>query len=128
MYVTRMSRDVYRSVLSAVVRNRGRSWNVLPANLGTHMYFCFMSCITCVGLMMTQKVEIRRSINLLKPGYGMHQQVEYFNNCTLCPYSIYLFCICLRTNSDLCRLHKKLIGVYNRDEKCLQCGTDWAFK
>jgi len=22
----------------------------------------------------------------------------------------------------------KLIGFYNRDEKCLQCGTDWIFK
>jgi hypothetical protein len=29
--------------------------------------------------------------NLLKPtGYGMHQQVEYFNNCTLCSH-----CICV---------------------------------
>jgi hypothetical protein len=47
------------------------------------------------------------TINLLKPtGYGMHQQVEYFNNCTLCPYSICVFCICLRTNTDLCHLHK----------------------
>jgi hypothetical protein len=44
--------------------------------------------------------------NLLKPtGYGMHQQVEYFNNCTLCPHCIYVFCSCLRTNSDLCHLH-----------------------
>jgi hypothetical protein len=51
-------------------------------------------------------------VNLLKPtGYGMHQQVEYFNNCTLCPHCIYVFCVCLRTNSDLRRLHKKkLIG------------------
>jgi hypothetical protein len=23
---------------------------------------------------------------------------------------------------------KKLIGFYNPDEKCLQRGTDWAFK
>jgi hypothetical protein len=54
-------------------------------------------------------------LNLLKPtGYGMHQQVEY---CMLCPYCIYVFCVCLRTNSDLCHLHKKLIGFYNRDEK-----------
>jgi hypothetical protein len=28
----------------------------------------------------------------------------------------------------LCRLQHKLIGFYNRDEKCLQRGTDWAFK
>jgi hypothetical protein len=68
-------------------------------------------------------------INLLKPtGYGMHQQVEYFNNCTLCPHCIYVFCIYLRTNSDMCHLHHKLVGFYTRDEKCLQRGTDWAFK
>jgi hypothetical protein len=31
-------------------------------------------------------------------------------------------------NSDLRYLHHKLIGFYNREEKCLQRGTDWAFK
>jgi hypothetical protein len=67
--------------------------------------------------------------NLLKPaGYEMNQQVEYFNNCTLCPHCIYVFCVCLRTNTDLCHLHQKLIGFYNRDEKCLQRGTNWVFK
>jgi len=39
-----------------------------------------------------------------------------------------VFCIYLRTNSDLCHLHHKLIGVYNRYEKCLLRGTNWAFK
>jgi hypothetical protein len=67
--------------------------------------------------------------NLLKPtGYGIHQQVEYFNNCTACPQCIYVFCIYLRINSDLFHLYQKLIGFYNRDENCLQRGTDWAFK
>jgi len=28
----------------------------------------------------------------------------------------------------LCHLQHKLIGFYNRDEMCLQRGTDWAFK
>ena len=51
-----------------------------------------------------------------------------FNNCTLCPHCIYAFCIYLRTNTDLCHLQHKLIGFYNRDEKCLQRGTDWVFK
>ena len=41
---------------------------------------------------------------------------------------LYVFCIYLRTNSDLCHLQHKLIGFYNRDEKCLQRGTDWVFK
>jgi len=39
-----------------------------------------------------------------------------------------VFCIYLRTNSELCHLQHKLIGFYNRDENCLQRGTDWGFK
>ena len=39
-----------------------------------------------------------------------------------------MFCVYLRTNSDLCHLQHKLIGFYNWDEKCLQRGTDWVFK
>jgi len=39
-----------------------------------------------------------------------------------------MFCIYLRTNSDLCYLQHKLIGFYNRDEKCLQRFKDWVFK
>jgi len=39
-----------------------------------------------------------------------------------------MFCVDLRTNGDLCHLQHKLIGFYNRDEKCLQRGTDWVFK
>ena len=31
-------------------------------------------------------------------------------------------------NSDFCYLHHKLIGFYNRDEKCLLRGTNWVFK
>ena len=46
----------------------------------------------------------------------------------LCPHCICVFCIYLRTKSDLCHLQHKLIGFYNPDEKCLQRGTDWVFK
>jgi hypothetical protein len=29
----------------------------------------------------------------------------------------------------ICTIYiKKLVGFYNRDEKCLQRGTDWVFK
>ena len=41
---------------------------------------------------------------------------------------VYGFCVDLRTNSDLCHLQHKLIGFYNRDEKCLLRGTNWIFK
>jgi len=69
----------------------------------------------------------RLVFNLLKPtGYVMHQQ---FNIQQLYVLStLYVFCTYLRTNSNLCHLQHKLIGFYNRDEKCLQRGTDWVFK
>jgi hypothetical protein len=51
-----------------------------------------------------------------------------FNNYTLCPHSIYVFCFNHRTSSYLCHLLHKLIGFWNRDEKCLQRGTFWGFK
>jgi len=46
----------------------------------------------------------------------------------LCPHRTYVFCIYLRTNSDLYHLQHKLIGFYNRFEKYLQRGTNWVFK
>jgi len=55
----------------------------------------------------------------------MHQQVQHPT--TVRSAHLYL-CIYLRTNGDLCHLQHKLIGFYNRDEKCLQRGTDWVFK
>jgi hypothetical protein len=64
-------------------------------------------------------------INLLKPtGYWMHQQVTYFDNCTLCPYCIYV----LYLSENKQRLVPFTSDFYNRDEKCLQRGTDWAFR
>ena len=51
-----------------------------------------------------------------------------FNNCTFGPHCIYVFCIYLRTNSDLCHLHHKLTGFYDREEKCLLRGTNWVFE
>ena len=56
------------------------------------------------------------TLNLSKPtGYVMHYQFN-IQHCTLCPHCIYVFCIYLRTNSDLCHLQHKLTGFYNRDE------------
>ena len=73
-------------------------------------------------------VNIVWDINLPKlTGYVMHHQ---FNIQKL--YALYncinVFCVYLRTNSDLCHLQHKLIGFYNRDKKCLLRGTDWVFK
>ena len=53
---------------------------------------------------------------------GSQSQLTF--NCRLCPHCIYVFCIYLRTNGDLCHIHHKLIGFYNRDEKCLLRGTN----
>ena len=67
-------------------------------------------------------------IYLLKPtGHVMHQQ---FNIQQLYALPTLYLCVCiyLRTNSDLCHLQHKLIGFYNRDEKCLLRGTNRIFK
>jgi hypothetical protein len=59
-----------------------------------------------LGAIITENIVQQVGINLLKlTGYGIYQQVEHFNICTLCPYCIYVFFICLRTNSDLYYLH-----------------------
>ena len=66
-------------------------------------------------------------LNLLKPtGYLMHHQVN-IQQLYILP-TLYVFCIYLRTNSDLCHLQHKLIGFYNWDKKCLLRSTDWVFK
>jgi len=65
---------------------------------------------------------------VLKPtGHVMHHQFNIQQLYAL-PHSIYVLCVYLKKNSDLCHLQHKLIGFYNRDEKCLQRGTDWIFK
>ena len=67
-------------------------------------------------------------LNLLKPtGHVMHQQFN-IQQLYVLPTRIYMFCIYLRTNSYLCHLQHKLVGFYNRDEKCLLRGTNWVFK
>jgi len=58
----------------------------------------------------------------------MHQQFNIQQLYALLTQRIYVFCIYLRTNSDLCHLQHKMIGFYNLDEKYLQRGTDWVFK
>ena len=68
------------------------------------------------------------AFNHLKPtGHVMHHQFSIEQLYAL-PHHIYVFCIYLRTNSGLCHLQHQMIGFYNRDEKCLQRGTDWVFK
>ena len=68
-------------------------------------------------------------INVLKPtGYVMHHQFNIQQLYAQPILYLYAFFIYLRTNSDLCQLQRKMIVFYNRDEKCLQRGTDWVFK
>ena len=70
-----------------------------------------------------------RMINLLNPtGHVMYQQFNIQQLYVLPTHCIYVFYIYLRTNSDMCHLQHKLIGFYNRDEKCLLRGTNWVFK
>ena len=60
---------------------------------------------------------LKNQFNLLNPtGYVMHQQFNIQQLYVLPTHCIYVFCIYLRTNSDLYNLQRKLIGFYNWDE------------
>jgi hypothetical protein len=68
-------------------------------------------------------------MNLLKlTYYAMHQQLQHSTTVRSAHTVFMCFYVYLRTNTDFCHLHHKLIGFNNRDEKCLQRGTDWVFK
>ena len=66
--------------------------------------------------------------NLLKPiGRVMHQQFN-IQQLYVLP-TLYLCVLYLSENKQrLVSLISKLIGFYNRDEKCLLRGTNWVFK
>ena len=61
-------------------------------------------------------------------GYVMHQQFNIQQLYALPTLYLCVLYLSEKNNSDLCHLQHKLIGFYNRDEKCLQRGTDWVFK
>jgi hypothetical protein len=70
MFVTRKSRNIQRSVLSAVSRNSGRSWNVLPVNEGARLY-----------LDMVAKTNERESIHEnIKRVYLLHVPATHVVN------------------------------------------------
>jgi len=67
--------------------------------------------------------------NLLNPtGHVIHHQFNIQQLYAL--PTLYLCVLYLSENKQrfVCHLQHKLIGFYNRDEKCLQRGTDWVFK
>ena len=67
-------------------------------------------------------------LNLLNPtGSVMHQQFN-IQQLYVLP-TLYLCVLYLSENKQrLVSLQHKLIGFYNRDEKCLLRGTNWVFK
>ena len=95
-----------------------------------HYYIiCKTSRLVIIVLLKSHNLKILSKLlsllNLLKPTcHVMHQQ---FNIQQLYALPTLYFCIYLRTNSDLCHLYHKLIGFYNRNEKCLLRGTNWIF-
>ena len=84
-------------------------WSLYVQSSGHYMYSPVVTICT-----------VQWSIYVQSSGHYMYSPVVTicttsltFNNCTLCPHCIYVFCIYLRTNSDLCHLQHKLIGFYN---------------
>jgi len=114
--------------------NVSRWWLVIYIIVWSSIWMSAVYCVLvwcfvyyCDTYICLKKIQVL--FNILKPtSHVMHQPVLTFNNCTLCPHCIYVFCIYLRRNSDLCHLQHKLIGFYSLDEKCLRRGTDWGLK
>jgi hypothetical protein len=69
-----------------------------------------------------------RWFNLSKPtGYVINQQFNIQQLYILPTLYLCVLYLC-EHKQHFCHLHHKLIGFYNREEKCLQRGTEWAFK
>jgi hypothetical protein len=70
------------------------------------------------------------TFNFLKPNcYVMHQRV-WHSKIVRSAHTVFTrMCFVFVGNKQrLVSLVHKLVGFYNRDEKCLQRGTDWVFK
>jgi len=89
---------------------------------------CVGVCV-CMYVWMYECTDARTNVHPMHPysTYGMLLRTGNFftllkraptllKELSFCPHCIYVFCIYLRTNCDLCRLQHKLIGFYNRDE------------
>jgi hypothetical protein len=97
----------------------------LRVQMCTHMCFMFLiKTLSLVFRLIASKLTLKT--------YWLRDvpTTLTLQNCTFCPHRIYeyVFCIYLKTNSDLCHFYHKLIGFYNRVEKCLQRGMNWFFK
>jgi hypothetical protein len=87
---------------------------------------CVTYSINWLVLITEMKYLLRGTDWLIRSAYNCIYSIWYLSHRYV--YHIYVFCIHLRTKSDLRHLHHKLIGSYNRDEKCLQRGTDWIIR
>jgi len=56
----------------------------------------------------------------------MHQ--VYHSTIVRSAHIVFMCFVWISEQTDFCHIHHKLTGFYNREEKCLQRGTDWVFK
>jgi len=68
-------------------------------------------------------------VNLLKPtDYVMHQQFNIQQLYAL-PHTVFMCFVSIWEQTATCATYSiNWLVFYNRDEKCLQRGTDWVFK
>jgi len=135
LYSSGMLNNVHWEQFTDISKYRTAWISVLLSCVNTRYSFS-TSCSNPLFPPQTDSISVsRRTVRLLTYSYVNLYSLPViicptsltFNNFTLCPHCIYVFCIYLITNSDLCHLQHKLIGFCNRDEKCLQRGTDWGF-
>jgi hypothetical protein len=95
---------------------------------GCHCDVRRMGTLTRVVLLVNFALRVGVTFNLLKPTLAWCTNRFNIQEFYILPHCICVFCIYLRINSDFCPIQHKLIGFYNRDEKCLLRGTNWVLK
>jgi hypothetical protein len=82
--------------INATFYTKGQNMKISPS------YCLVFRAVWTFRLPRTITAPVSLLFNILKStGHVMHHQFNN-QNCTLCPRCIYVFCIYLRTNSDLC--------------------------
>jgi hypothetical protein len=95
----------------------------IPKDINTHRQY-----VTLIAFPLQQRLHERASalrhyLSCLTFWLRDAPTSLTFNNCTFCPHCIYVYC-----KQRLVPLTALTDWFYNRDEKCLQRGTDWVFK
>jgi hypothetical protein len=115
-------------------------YDTVPSSWGGKIVgWCFLFCesqdipksvprVICTYKITQQQVTRTAWFNILKPsGYFMYHQFSHFK-ILRSSRSEAMFFVDLKTDNEFFPTQHSVIGLYNRDGRCLLRGTNWLFK